>query len=62
MYEIGDTYRFVPAANRDHTAGFSEILRDQKVTGRVIQINEEHRWFRVEYNMPGCIGHECFKF
>ena len=33
------------------------------VTGTVILINEEHRFYRTEYTMPGCRkGHECFKF
>lgn len=34
----------------------------REITGTVIQIHEEHRWYRVEYELPGCIGHECFKF
>ena len=62
--EIGDKIRFVPSANTDHSAGFTGTLRAE-VTGTVIQIHEEHRWYRVEYTLgtePGCIGHECFKF
>lgn len=59
--KIGDSYRFVPAANFDHSAGFPE-LKDREITGTVVQIHEAHRWFRVEYRTPGCIGHECFKF
>lgn len=62
MIEIGDKVRFVPAANFDHSAGFTDILRAQ-VTGTVIQIHEEHGWYRVEYPLNArCIGHECFKF
>ena len=32
------------------------------VLGTVIYINEEHRFYRVRYELPGCIGHENFKF
>lgn len=33
------------------------------ITGTVIQVNEEHRWYRVEYTMPdGSIVRECFPF
>lgn len=61
MIEIGDKVRFTPACNHDHSCGFPEIMR-RETTGTVIQIHEEHRWYRVEYTLPGCIGHECFKF
>lgn len=60
MIEIGDTYRFRPSANTDHSSGFPEILAVE-VTGTVVQINEEHRWFRVRYAMPGGLeAYECF--
>ena len=60
--EIGDTVRIIPAANFDHSAGFGEILREP-IPATVIQIQEEHRWYRVRYTIrPGCIGYECFKF
>lgn len=61
MIEVGDKIRFIPAANLDHMSNFAYTLR-REVTGTVIQVNEEHRWYRVEYPMPACIGHECFKF
>ena len=35
---------------------------ETEVTGTVIYINEQHRYYRVEYETAGCIGHECFKF
>ena len=56
--------RFTPAANFDHSTGFSDFLK-KEVEGTVIEIHEDHRWYRVEFNMgsaPGCIGHECFKY
>ena len=61
-YEIGDTIRFKPAAYSTGVAGFGAEL-DVLVTGTVIQIHEEHRWYRVSWEMrPGCTGHETFKF
>ena len=64
MIELGDKIRFIPAANFGKSAGFEGVLR-KEVTGTVVQIHEEHRWYRVEFilgDTPGCIGHECFKF
>lgn len=61
MIEVGDKVRFIPGAFLEHSENFAEELR-REVTGTVIQVNEEHRWYRVEYDMPGYIGHECFKF
>lgn len=61
MVKIGDVVEIIPAANFDHSAGFGEILRDP-IPATVIQVNEEKRWYRVEYQLPGCIGHETFKF
>ena len=61
-YTIGDKVRFKPAAfarTRGEDAAFEIPV---EVTGTVIQIHEDHRWYRVEYNMPGCIGRETFKF
>ena len=61
MVKIGDVVEIIPAANFDQSAGFGEILRDP-IPATVIQVNEENRWYRVEYQLPGCIGHETFKF
>ena len=60
-YEVGDRVRFQPCACWNATAGFAGEL-GAEVTGVVIQINAAHRWYRVEYELPGCIGHETFKF
>ena len=58
---VGDKLRFIPAANYDHSAGFGEILL-QEVTGTVVEVNSEHRWFRVAYQRGDTAGYECFKF
>lgn len=61
-YAVGDTVRFVPSANKGASAGFGGELRVQ-VTATVIQIHEDHRWYRTAWEMcPGCTGHETFKF
>lgn len=60
--EIGDRWTFVPCANLDHSAGFADVLQVQ-ATGTVVQIHEEHRWFRVAWEIqPGRVAWECFKF
>ena len=59
--EVGDRWRFIPSANLDHSAGFAEILLRQ-ITGTVVEVNREHRWFRVAYQRGGQTGYECFKF
>ena len=62
LVKIGDTVKIIPAANTDHSAGFAEVLLDP-VEATVIQVNEEHRWYRVEYPLPGgAVGRECFKY
>lgn len=62
MVKIGDKVKIIPAAKADHSAGFAEVLLDP-VEATVIQVNEERRWYRVEYPLPGgVIGHETFKF
>ena len=60
MIQIGDKVRFTPTANTDHSAGFPDVLAVE-VEGTVVQINEEHRWYRVRCELPtGYIFHECF--
>ena len=59
--EVGDKWRFIPSANYDHSAGFGEILL-REVTGTIVEVNAERRWFRVEYQRGSVIGYECFKY
>ena len=60
--EIGDKIRFKPAAWMDNPEHFSVFSEGREVTGPIVQINKEHRWFRVEFPCGNAIGHECFKF
>ena len=59
--EPGDKFRFIPCANYDHSAGFGEILL-REITGTIVEVSAERRWFRVEYQRGSVIGYECFKF
>ena len=61
MIKLGDPVSFIPAAFQAHSAGFPEELAIT-LTGHVVYINQEHHYYRVAFDMPGCIGHECFKF
>ena len=61
-YQTGDPVRFKPAAFFTNVAGFGTDL-DVEVSGTVVQIHEEHRWYRAEYRTPGgTVQHETFKF
>lgn len=60
--EIGDTVRFKPSAYFSGTAGLGMDL-DVVVEATVIQIHEEHRWYRTEWRTAGGrILRESFKF
>ena len=56
---VGDRHSFIPAANYDHSAGFAQILL-REICGTIVEVNEEHRWFRVEYRRGEVTGYECF--
>ena len=60
-YEIGDKFRFIPTCNAENTNGFGEVLRVE-VTGTVVQVHEEHRWYRARYDTPQGVQHETFKY
>jgi hypothetical protein len=53
--------RFKPCANVDNTAGFGTVL-GAEVVGQVMQIHEEHHWYRVQYQTPQGTRFETFKF
>ena len=60
--ELGDKIRFRPAAWCENPDQYVVWQADKEVTGTVIFIHWPHRYYRVEYESAGCIGHECFKF
>lgn len=50
MVEIGQKVRFDPF---EQIVGFgAEDNRGKTVTGTVVLVNEEHKWFSVEYGNP----------
>lgn len=64
--EIGSSWRFLPACFQIQS-GNPMALPFQTpdslyVTGTVVQVHEDHRWFRVEYENRNGKMHECFKF
>ena len=61
--EIGETVRFTPAGWTE----FQDPARfgaETTVLGKVVEINESHRWYRVEYRAGEAARaqHEVFKF
>ena len=60
-YEIGDRFRFKPAPYMDSLKGFGTML-DVQMTGTVVQIHEDHRWYRARYESPQGTRYETFKF
>ena len=62
--KLGDKFTFTPSANLDNSAGFHGILR-RMVVGTVVEIHDEHRWFRVAFTageLTPTVFYECFKF
>ena len=54
----------MPAAFLNGVGTLENIKRGTlgEVTGHVVYINERHRYCRVEFDLPGCKGYECFKY
>lgn len=64
--QVGDSRTFIPASfTESHCvtlAGIDPALA-APVTGTVVQVSEERRWYRVRYTAAdGSVQHECFKF
>lgn len=58
MIKLGAWVTFIPDA-------FTRIENADipvEITGRIVYINREHRYFRVEAEVNGYLLHECFKF
>lgn len=58
---IGDTYSWTPAAF-EGASGICNIKRLARVSGRVVYINEAHRYFTAEAELHGIKLRESFKF
>ena len=61
--EVGDPFSWAPSAFTEHSNCTAALLgASVMLHGRVIQVNEAHRWFRVEAICPGGVIRETFKF
>lgn len=60
-YDVGDTVQIVPAANKGFTDAFGETLA-KTIPAVVVEVNRARRWYRVKYEVPGCIRYEVFKY
>lgn len=58
---IGDTYSWTPATF-EGASGICNIKRLARVSGRVVYINEAHRYFTAEAEINGNKLRESFKF
>lgn len=61
MKLIGKRATFTPniSGKPDRENGLEFV---DKTTGKVVYVNEEHQYFRVEYEAYGHVMNECFKF
>ncbi|MBR2582395.1 MAG: hypothetical protein IKO83_01525 [Oscillospiraceae bacterium] len=61
--EVGEPICWTPAAfthNTDNSAGVLGLT--VRVSGRIVYVNAEHRWYRAEATFPGGTIREGFKF
>ncbi len=59
--KIGDTYTWTPRAF-EGASGICSFEKLARVSGRVVYINEAHRYFTVEAEAHGYKLRESFKF
>lgn len=60
---IGDAYAWTPECfigERGGTLGGKPVAR--KAHGRIVYINQKHRFFMAEAELNGRVIRECFKF
>lgn len=58
---IGATYSWIPAAF-EGASGLGSFEKLKTVHGRIVYINERHRYFTAEANINGKKLRESFKF
>lgn len=61
---LGSSISFIPAAFIEYKSdiNFDSRMKNHKVTGIIIYINAEHRFFRVAYEVNGYKLGQSFKF
>lgn len=61
--EVGEPICWVPAAFTEHNSGVAGMLGAAvRLSGRIVYVNLEHRFYRVEAACEGGVLRECFKF
>ena len=61
--EVGEPICWVPAAFTEHNTGVAwKLGAADRLSGRIVYVNEAHRWYRAEASFPGGVIRECFKF
>lgn len=61
--EVGDPICWTPTAFTHNTDKTEYILGSTvRVSGRIVYVNEAHRWYRAEATFPGGTIREGFKF
>lgn len=62
--KLGDRIRFLPAAFAGERGepGQKDNTYPREVTGRVVYINQRHRFFDVEFELNGYRLREAFKY
>ena len=61
--EVGEPFSWEPAAFTEHCANVATFLgATSRINGRIVYVNEAHRYFRVEGRCEAGILRECFKF
>ncbi len=60
---LGDVYIFLPTSFTAYGEVASRMMgAETRLRGTVVEINREHRWYRVEAEYAGGLLYECFKF
>ena len=61
--EVGEPICWVPAAFTEHNTGVGwKLGAADRLSGRIVYVDLEHRFYRVEAACEGGVLHECFKF
>lgn len=59
---VGETYSWVPTSWKGSNGIVSALGKKGGVHGRIVYINENHRYFTAEANVGGVVIRESFKF
>ena len=60
--QIGETYSWVPTSWEGANGIVSSLRTKGVVHGKIVCINENHRYFTAEANVGGVVTRESFKF